>query len=173
MGKTVEKSMITNFDEFKSSWERDAGDPFASIMYYIIAALNIQRDEDLANAMMTVVVSKNDSLEDGRSASGRYLRRQGTYYYIGQFSKTDHIAKSYVGGTPENGYKIDEGKLVMTVVRVQDKGDKEKKIFIQSGGKDNPTPVSVARNNAGQWKLIEYSSICTGVKRTPEEAGDF
>jgi len=61
----------------------------------------------------------------------------------------------------------------MTVVKEQDRSDKEKKIFIQSGGKDNPTPVSLARNSSRQWKMIEYSSVCTGVKMTVKEEGDF
>ncbi|MHA1929823.1 MAG: DUF6935 domain-containing protein [Candidatus Thorarchaeota archaeon] len=173
MGKKVEKKMITDFEKFKAAWEKDAGDPYDSIMYYIIAAMNIPKDEKLANAMMTVVVSKKDSLEDGRSPSGYYLRRTGSAYYIGQFAKTEHIANSFVGGTPENGYRIDKNKLVMTVVKDTDKGKGKKKIFIQSGGKDNPTPISLARNSSGQWKLIEYSSICTGVKRTKAEEGDF
>ena len=28
-------------------------------------------------------------------------------------------------------------------------------------------------NSSGQWKLTNYSSICTGVKKTVEEEGDF
>jgi hypothetical protein len=35
------------------------------------------------------------------------------------------------------------------------------------------TPVQLRQNNAGQWKMTEYSSICTGVQKTPEEEGDF
>ena len=61
MGK-VEKKMITDFDAFKAAWEKDAGNPYDSIMYYIIAALNIENDEKLANAMMTVVATKKDSV---------------------------------------------------------------------------------------------------------------
>lgn len=173
MAKTVEKAMITDFDKFKAAWEKDAGSPYETIMYYIIAALNIENDPKLANAMMTVVVSKKDSVEDGSSPSGRMLRRHGSAYYIGQFVKTGHIARSYVGGTPDNEYQIANNRLVMTVVKEQDKGESEKKIFIQSGGKDMPTPVSLARNSSGQWKLIEYSSVCTGVKRSKSELGDF
>ncbi len=60
----------------------------------------------------------------------------------------------------------------MTVVKKQDHG-KGLKIFIQSGGKDNATPLQLRKNNSGQWKLTEYSSVCTGVKKTPQEEGDF
>jgi hypothetical protein len=58
------------------------------------------------------------------------------------------------------------------VVR-KEKQAKGLKIFIQSGGKDMPTPVYVRENSSGQWKLTNYSSICTGVKKTVEEEGDF
>ncbi|MBD3405702.1 MAG: hypothetical protein GF411_06170 [Candidatus Lokiarchaeota archaeon] len=173
MAKKVTNKMYTDFKKFKSAWEKDADSPYNTIMYYLIAALNIEKDPDLANAMMTVVVSKNDSVEDSKSPSGRKLRRTGAAYYIGQFQRNTDIAKSFVGGTQENDYQIDEDKLVMTVVKEQDKRNKEKKIFIQSGGKDNPTPVTLARNKSGQWKLIEYSSICTGVKPRLDTVGDF
>jgi hypothetical protein len=165
------KEIITSFSKFKSAWEKDSHTPENTIMYYLIAALNIEKDHKLAEAMMTVVVSKNDCIEDGESPSGFKLRRSAGYY-IGQFQNDKNIARSYLGGTSENGYKISADSLTMTVVRKQDAG-KGVKIFIQSGGKDMVTPVQLAVNNAGKWKLTNYSSICTGVKRTAQEKGDF
>jgi hypothetical protein len=170
MGK-VTKKMVTSFSKFKNEWEKNAGDPENTIMYYLIAALNIEKDQDLADAMMTVVVSKDDSLEDGSSPSGRKLGRSAKYY-VGQFLKNKNIARSYVGGTPENDYKISKDSLTMTVVKTENQS-KGVKIFIQSGGKDMPTPVYLRKNNSGQWKLTNYSSICTGVKKTHHEEGDF
>ena len=170
MGK-VTKSMITSFSKFKSEWEKDAGKPENSIMYYLIAALNVEKDPKLAEAMMTVVVSKKDCLEDGSSPSGLKLRPSSDYY-IGQFKQNKNIARSYVGGTNTNNYKYSKSSLIMTVVSKEDQS-KGVKIFIQSGGKDLPTPVYLAKNSSGQWKLTNYSSICTGVKKTAEEEGDF
>ena len=167
----VTKKMITSFSKFQNEWEKDAGKPENTIMYYLIAALNVEKDPKLADAMMTVVVSKNDTLEDGGSPSGRKLGRSAKYY-VGQFQKNKNIARSYVGGTPSNGYKIDKDSLTMTVVKKEEHA-KELKIFIQSGGKDLGTPVYLRMNNSGQWKLTNYSSICTGVKKTVEEDGDF
>lgn len=170
MGK-VTKSMITSFSKFKSEYEKDAGKPENSIMYYLIAALNIEKDPKLAEAMMTVVVSKKDCLEDGSSPSGLKLRPSSDYY-IGQFKQNKNIARSYVGGTNTNKYSYSNSALTMTVVKTE-KQDKGVKIFIQSGGKDMPTPVYLQENSSGQWKLTNYSSICTGVKKTVEEEGDF
>ncbi|TFG31086.1 hypothetical protein EU527_13300 [Candidatus Thorarchaeota archaeon] len=170
MGK-VTKSMITSFSKFKSEWEKDASKPENTIMYYLIAALNVEKDPKLADAMMTVVVSKRDCIEDGSSPSGLKLGRSASYY-IGQFQGNKNIARSYVGGTNTNNYKIDNKALTMTVVSKQEQ-PKGVKIFIQSGGKDMATPVTVAKNNEGQWKLTNFSSICTGVKKTVKEEGDF
>ena len=163
--------MITSFSKFKSEWEKDAGKPENTIMYYLIAALNVEKDPKLADAMMTVVVSKRDCLEDAKSVSGLKLGRSAAYY-IGQFYGNKNIARSYVGGTNTNNYKIITKELTMTIVKKQDQA-KSVKIFIQSGGKDMPTPVTLAKNNEGQWKLTNYSSICTGVKKTVQEEGDF
>jgi hypothetical protein len=170
MGK-VTKSMITSFSKFKSEWEKDAGSPEDSIMYYLIAALNIEKDPELADAMMTVVVSKRHCVESGDSPSGLRLGTTSKYG-VGQFQRNKNIARSYVGGTSKNGYKIDKKNLTMTVVKKEEKG-KGLKFFIKSGGKDMPTPVTLQKNSSGQWKLTNYSSIYTGVKKTVEEEGDF
>ncbi|MFX1578463.1 MAG: DUF6935 domain-containing protein [Promethearchaeota archaeon] len=167
----VTKKMITSFSKFKSGWEADAGKPENTIIYYLIAALNIEKDPQLADAMMTVIVSKNDCIEDEESPSGLKLGRSAKYF-IGQFKKNKNIARSYVGGTPKNDYSIDKDKLVMTVTKKQQHG-KGLKIFIDSAGKDMDTPLQLQQNNDGQWKLTEYSSVCTGVRKTTAEEGDF
>jgi hypothetical protein len=163
--------MITDFKKFKTAWEKDAGKPENTIMYYLIAALNVEKDPKLADAMMSVVVSKKDCLEDKKSPSGLKLGKSARYF-IGQFKKNPRIAASYVGGTPKNGYKYKKSALTMTVTKKQKHG-KGLKIFIDSGGKDFDTPLQLRENSSGQWKLVEYSSVCTGVQKTPEEEGDF
>ena len=115
MGK-VTKSMISSFSKFKSSWEKDAGKPENSIMYYLMAALMVEKDPKLADAMMTVVVSKRGCIESGSSPSGLKLGKTAKYY-IGQFKKNPNIARSYVGGTNTNNYKYSKSNLTMTVVR--------------------------------------------------------
>ncbi len=163
--------MITSFSKFKSAWEKDAGKPENTIMYYLIAALNVEKDPKLADAMMTVIVSKRHCIESGSSPSGFKLGTSSKYF-IGQFKRNVNIARSYVGGTNKNKYKIRKSSLIMTVVSKKEHG-KGLKIFIQSGGKDMATPLQLRKNSSGQWKLTNYSSVCTGVKKTVEEEGDF
>ena len=43
----ITKPMITSFSKFQSAWEKDAGKPENTIMYYLIAALNIEKDPKL------------------------------------------------------------------------------------------------------------------------------
>ena len=84
------------------------------------------------------------------------------------------IPCSYLGGTPGNHYEpnyahqVTEDKTYKGGHREADKA----KVFIRSGGKDMPTPVSLAKNNAGFWKLKEFSSIYTGIK-PDHDKGDF
>ncbi|NWF97196.1 MAG: hypothetical protein HXY34_13750 [Candidatus Thorarchaeota archaeon] len=172
MATTVTKALITDFPKFKAAWEKDAGKPENTILYYIMAALKVEDDPELADAMMTVVVTKDDTLESSNSPSG-YKLRPNARYYIGQFKKNPHIARSYVGGTPDNDYAYSKSSLKLVVTRVEDRGNDTLKIFIDSGGKDLDTPVTVAKNKSGQWKLIEYSSICTGVRPPKSRERDF
>ncbi|MHA2142929.1 MAG: DUF6935 domain-containing protein [Candidatus Thorarchaeota archaeon] len=172
MGKKVTKSMIANFNKFKAAWEKDASDPYDSIIYYVIAALNIEKDPKLADAMMTVVVSKRDSMESTSSSSGLKLGKSSAYY-IGQFQEDKNIARSYVGANWQEDYKFDKSNLTMTVTRDQEVDDKTRKIFILSGGADSPRPVTVKQNKHGQWKLTSYGSLCVGVRKPASEVDDF
>ncbi len=172
MGKKVTKSMTTNFNKFKAAWEKDASDPYNSIIYYLIAALNIEKDPKLADAMMTVVVSKRDCIESSSSPSGLKLGKSASYY-IGQFQEDKNIARSYVGADWQKDYKFDKNNLTMTVTRDQEVDDKTRKIFIHSGGADSTRPVTVQRNKHGQWKLTNYGSLCVGVRKSVSEVDDF
>lgn len=172
MSKKISKSMITNFNKFKAAWESDASDPYDSILYYIIAALNIEKDAKLADAMMTVVVSKRDCIESGSSPSGLKLGKSAKYY-IGQFKEDKNIARSYVGADWQEDYKFDKKNLTMTVTRDQKVDDTTRKIFIHSGGADSPRPVTVKKNKHGQWKLTSYGSLCVGVRKPASEVDDF
>ncbi|MFX0045706.1 MAG: DUF6935 domain-containing protein [Candidatus Hermodarchaeota archaeon] len=172
MAKNVTKGMITDFKKFKAAWEKEAGNPYDSIVYYLIAALNIEKDAELADAMMTVVVSKRDCMESSKSPSGMKLGKSARYY-IGQFQDDKNIARSYLGANWRDNYSFDKNNLVMTVSREQKIDDKTLKVFIESGGADSPRPATVARNKHGQWKLTNYGSLCVGVRKPASEVDDF
>ncbi len=174
--KTVTGKMITSFDKFKAAWEKDAGEPENTIFYYIIALLNIERDKKIAAAMMSILVHKDQTKEDLMSPSGRGLLRTQAYFLFHTKENPD-VPRSYLGGTPENDYEIDTKALKMTVLKIQERKPKrgpiQAKVWIKSAGKDNPTPTSLACNKHGQWKILECSSIITGVRESVQEEEDF
>ena len=112
----VTKAIITSFKKFKAAWEKDSKKPENTILYYLIAALNLEKDRDKAESMMTVVISKKHCLEDESSPSGLKLGKSARYY-VGQFLESKNNARSYVGGTPDNEYKIVKKALKLMVVR--------------------------------------------------------
>jgi hypothetical protein len=171
LAKKVTKALITSFSKFKSAWEKDAGKPENTLMYYLMAALNLEKDKKLGDAMMTLVVSKRDCSEDAKSPSGLKLGR-GSSYYVTKFLESPNSVRSYLGGSNENDYKINKKALTLTVTRQVDHG-KGVKIFVHSGGRDMPVPAQFKKNSSGQWKLTEYSSFCMTVKKTKTEEGDF
>ena len=171
MPKSVTMPMITSFMKFQDAWEKDAGKPENTIMYYLIAALNLEKDRDTAENMMTALISKRHCLEDKKSPTGLKLGKSAKYY-VTQFLECKNNARSYVGGTNENDYRIDKKALKLTIVRQLEHG-KGLKFFVHSGGRDNPVPCQLMKNSSGQWKLTEYSSFCMDVKKPKSEEGDF
>lgn len=163
--------MIHEFDEFVSKWNLASSDPYKVIMLYLLAALNIEKDPDEAEDMMTLIVSKRDCLEDNESPTNLRLGRSSGYF-LRRFQDNPNIARSYLGGSPENNYQIDKSNLELTIVREEEINERLK-IFIKSKGKDFLTPVQVQKNRDNQWKLVEYSSICTGVQKPLSEQNNF
>ena len=83
------------------------------------------------------------------------------------------IPASYLGGTPANHYAADYNHTIATTLHKHGLNDETNaKVFVQSGGKDFQSPVTLKRNNAGTWKITEFSSLYTGVKYDHDE-GDF
>lgn len=170
LSKTTE-SMIHNLHEFEEKWLKHSSDPIKTIMMYLIAALNIEYDHEISENMMTLVVSKKDCHYSKDSPTKLRLGRSPKNYFY-NFQDNPNIARSYVGGAPLNDYQIDETRLCLHIVREETVGER-RKIFIKSEGKDLDTPAQLQQNRNGQWKLVEYSSICTGVKESHSTKNDF
>lgn len=171
--KTVTGEMITDFNKFKSEWEKNAEDPADSIFYLLIAAYNYSsKDKAIGEAMATVVLSKEHNYEDAGSPSGLKFGKTNKYLFD-QMRDDPNIVKSYLGAEYKEDYKFNEKKLKMTFLGIVPDEDKHLKAIIQSTGKDYPTPVSLAKNKHDQWKVTEFSSIATGCKKPASEEDDF
>ncbi|MHA1211423.1 MAG: DUF6935 domain-containing protein, partial [Candidatus Heimdallarchaeota archaeon] len=170
--KLIKGSMITDFKKFKSAWEKHADDPAQSVFYLVIAALNYSVDDKvLGDAMATIPLAKTHNEKVEFTPSGLKLGPSNRKLF--QYMRNDpNIAKSYLGADYTNDYAFNAKKLEMKVLAtVIDSG--QASVIIQSGGKDNPTPIKLAENKNGQWKVIEFSSLATGVRKPSSVAGDF
>ncbi|MEI6503991.1 MAG: hypothetical protein WCP21_23510, partial [Armatimonadota bacterium] len=78
-----------------------------------------------------------------------------------------HIYRSYAAGaTPDNAYQMDPQSYELVFsgeVNLKPYADKAEgefaKLFVRSGGADAPRSLTLQRNNAGQYKVYEFSSL--------------
>ncbi|MBN1328898.1 MAG: hypothetical protein JXA54_05440 [Candidatus Heimdallarchaeota archaeon] len=170
--KTITGSMITDFNKFNDAWEKNAGDPAQSVFYFAIATYNYSvKDVEIGDAMATVILSKKHNEKADFSPSGLKLGPTNRSLFK-HMRENPNIAKSYLGANYKNDYKFDEKKLTMLVLTVTS-DEKEANVVIQSGGKDFPTPIALAKNKSGQWKITEFSSFATGVRKSSSVEDDF
>ena len=94
-----------------------------------------------------------------------------------------HVWRSYCkGATPENQYKVES----IEDIELMPHGDMNWKPFvdrdegafckfaIRSNGADLPRYVTMEKDDRGEWRMYEFSSLCLGVRPPvdPNE-GDF
>ncbi|OPL19018.1 MAG: hypothetical protein AVO35_03580 [Candidatus Aegiribacteria sp. MLS_C] len=150
-------------EEFRRRWEEEWGlTEEGAVRAFLIGVIEYLEDPDAGGRMVALTLPDD------------YLRKDGTPgrdAFLEYFSNDGgNAAKSYLGGTPENGYRYDYGSPLV-ILPQSDRGETESKVFVQSGGKDLPSPVHLRRNEDGYWKLFNVSSLATGVRRSGE--GDF
>jgi len=171
VSKKITGTMITDFEKFQKSWEKTASDPAQSVFHLLIAAYNYCLDPEIGDPMATVVLSKKHNQKDASTPTGLKLGKTNRYLFK-HMAEDINIVKSYLGANYKADYKFNEKKLTMSLLTFNSDG-KYGKLFIQSGGKDNPTPIQVGKNKNGQWKIIEFSSIATGCRKPASEEDDF
>ncbi|MHA1679783.1 MAG: DUF6935 domain-containing protein [Promethearchaeota archaeon] len=172
VNKKVTGSVIKDFDEYKTYWEEHASDPIETVKCFINAAYVHLSDKKIGEAMVTILTPTTYLLKNMMSPSGYKLNMNSEGYLLMHMAENPNIVKSYMGGTDENNYEIDEDKFVMQVVGLG-VSDREATVIIQSGGKHFNSPVNLRRNNKDQWKLFNISNIATGVRVTEDEKYDF
>ena len=91
-----------------------------------------------------------------------------------RFRDKDYVPRSYfAGATPGNDYQpqspytveVRENQYTYSVEGIA-------KLFIPSGGADDPRPIQVRKAKDGKWYLWEYSSILLGI-RQPESSNPW
>ncbi|MHA1301075.1 MAG: DUF6935 domain-containing protein [Candidatus Helarchaeota archaeon] len=171
--KTLKKKIVKNFKDFKKLFEEKGTDPREVILLYCIAALEYANGNEEGKYMATLCLPKTFLHEDPGSPSGYTMDDKGELYYLNQIRNRPQIVKSYLGGTPQNGYQINEDKLELNIIKEGFDG-KNARIVIKSAGKDNPTPIELKQNKYGYWKIFQGTgSIATGVRVTSDAQDDF
>jgi hypothetical protein len=161
-----------SLDEFKTLWETEGKTPEGSVRCLLIAVLETLKEGNKDGKKMWAMVLPKDYVDkNGEPDSTQRLAIDQFGRIVKGTKFKGGIAASYLGGTPENGYTYSYNNKVVVDENNTKRSDNETKLFVRSGGKDNPSPVILKKNKDGYWKVFEYSSLFTGVK--PIQSGDF
>jgi len=151
-------------DDFQARFASQGGNPETVVAMLVEGLLALETDAALGEQMIKVVISK-------RINPREEIRRMRA---------NPHIARSYMGGTPEADYQdaSPSGFRLDKVYSSAGQGigypqEGRAKFFVAGAGADTPRPVELACNNAGLWKVTNFSSLTVGVKKPPSVAGDF
>jgi hypothetical protein len=171
---------MASFDDFKTRFETGGSDPEAVVRLLIEGMCTLETDSDLGEQMVALVCSKKILDPAPETLSGFRFRR--TDDSLDRLRRNADIARSYAGGTHGNDYRDANPAAprvtLDTVYSARAQGIDypqagQAKLFVASGGADTPRPVTLARNNAGLWKVVNFSSLTVGVRPPATEAGDF
>lgn len=160
-----------NLDEFKNMWATEGKDPYGAVKCLLVAVAETFKEKNPdGKKMWGMVLPKGQLNDQGEPGTTQRLALDQFGRTVKGTSFQGAIATSYLGGTPDNGYEPDYAAGLVPG-KQKSIGEKEARIFVQSGGKDLASPVKLKKNKDGYWKIFEYSSLFTGVK--PIEDDDF
>ena len=147
---------------FKALWERHADDPAKGPFLCLLAAYEyVHGNKSKGESMLTVTLS--DVWKDPKSPTGFKLSVSDRTLFE-QIAESPQIVDSYLGGTPNNDYRVDPTHLVMTVL--SEGHDKDWcTVTIQSAGKAFSTPCNMGKDGTGRWKLLQIASMATGIQK--------
>lgn len=166
------------FAAFKTRFDEQGQDAEAVVKLFVEGMLMLEQDPGLGSQMMALLSSKKNLDIDPDAPSGLRFRR--TDDSIRRLRANINIARSYAGGDYQAGYggfSVDKITLDKSYSAARQGIDYptagQAKLFVKSGGADTPRPITLARNNAGYWKVINFSSLTVGVRAPAADDGDF
>ena len=132
-----------------------------AVHLFLLALHLFSTDEEKAKSFFPLLLPKGE-------ASSR-----STWFNLKRLRDNPHWIRSYLGGTPKNGYECKELLEPLFDDRQSTVGEGRAKVFVWSSGRDLSVPVTLRRNNEGHWKVFGWSSLAMGVKKATVNAGDF
>jgi len=157
--KTVSfDSIPTDLTELKKRPEADLKDPFGVLALFVAALCAYPDNRDSALEMM-------DYLKGPRPLSTldkQFLRDR---FMDGK----DYLGASYFAGAcPGNNYTPAEPWTITVEELAHSRDQIEEgylKLFVTSGGADNPRGVTLrTKPSTGEWFIWEFSSLVTGIR---------
>ena len=137
-------SLPESLDEMKSLPESSLESPYATAALCVCALCAYAADHEIGCEMLNFL------------RGGRALTNHDISFINDRFRDGHHVPFSYfAGATPANGYTPDVPfKVTVNSGPYSDFNEGYKKLYIRSGGADNPREV-VLRREGGKWYLHE------------------
>ena len=160
--RVVFNSLPETYEQFISLPQASLSTPFQTAAMTVLAFCFYPKDSELCYRMI-------DFLRGPRPMNG-----SDKQFIADRFRDKDYVPRSYfAGATPSNDYRpvapytveLRENQYTYSV-------DGMAKLFIPSGGADDPRPIQLRKAKDGKWYLWEYSSILLGI-RQPESANPW
>jgi len=154
----VFEKIPTDITELKTRPEADLKDPFGVLALFVAALCTYPEKRDTALEMM-------DYLKGPRPLSAMDKQFLRDRFMDGK----DYLGASYFAGArPENNY-TPAGPWTITVEEMVHSRDQINegylKLFVKSGGADNPRGVTLrTKPSTGEWFIWEFSSVVTGIR---------
>jgi hypothetical protein len=169
-------SRPTSIEEYLDLRDRVATSPEGGAAMMVVALLAYADGEELGQACLTCAVASTRLVDGVKGYRGRQLSNASLQRIRTQIRGRDYVARSYVSGTtPQDGYQLAAAPYMVECLRNVHSGDPTSgqcKVFVVSSGADSPRPVTLAKNENGIWKAIEWSSLIVGVRPPVDHARD-
>lgn len=155
-------SLPETYEQFISLPQASLSSPFQTAAMTVLAFCFYPKDSELCYRMI-------DFLRGPRP-----MNSSEKSFIADRFRDKDYVPRSYfAGATPDNNYQpaapytveVRENQYTYSV-------DGIAKLFIPSGGADDPRPIQLRKAKDGKWYLWEYSSILSGI-RQPESSNPW
>jgi hypothetical protein len=169
-------SLPDSIEQFLDLRDRLATTPEGGAAMMVVALLAYAEAEELGEECLTCAVGSSRLVEGTQGYKGRQLSNASLQRIRTQLLGRAYLPRSYLSGAgPENGYELGGPPYRVECLHNPHSGDAASgrfKVFVVSSGADSPRPVTVAVNDTGIWKAIEWSSLLVGVRPPVEDTHD-
>ncbi|MHA1682717.1 MAG: DUF6935 domain-containing protein [Promethearchaeota archaeon] len=152
-----------------------ANDSPENAIKFILDCLYVYQEggDDKALGYMGYVLSKSYCEENMIAPCGYVLR--GRYkQLVKDINHKPNCIVAMMGASWEDDYKgIDPDNYDLKITK-KDGSEKQAKVFIKSGGRDNPVPITCKVNKDGKWKITDgFPTILMDVRKPKSDVDDF